>query len=155
MNIDYLHQQLELWKRWLFICMGASVSLLATAIADIPNTGSQIARYYHPEVTTGGVGYFPGWFGVWFILQTAVTIPGFLILFAKTWQMLPRSERLNTAFGFFLTAWVTFLALGVRLTLFDTTPGLIYLITLLGAVLFASYFWLKRVYMSRSEELFP
>ncbi|HLF88025.1 MAG TPA: hypothetical protein VI451_03710 [Anaerolineales bacterium] len=32
MDADYLQHQLELWKRWLYICVGASVTFLAFGI---------------------------------------------------------------------------------------------------------------------------
>lgn len=155
MDPDYLQHQLELWKRWLYVCIGASVTFLATTIADIPNFDSNATSFYHVEASVGGMGYFPGWFGVWLLLQVAITPLGFLLLFAKGWQGLPISTRLKTAYGFLLTAWVAFLAFGIRATGFDAPELLGYLVFLLGIVLSVSYLWLKRAYLTPSEELFP
>jgi hypothetical protein len=83
-------QLLEVWKHFMWVSVGASVTLLATAAAEIPNT-----RYE---------AYFPGWYAVWFILQVAITPAGLALLIGKTWRTLPLSYRLNTAFGFLAAA---------------------------------------------------
>ena len=145
MDTDYLQHQLELWHRWLYICVGVAVTLLATAIAEIPNMNGYMA-----------VGYFPGWFGVWLIFQIAITPAGFAILLGKSWQTLPLADRISTGYGFLLTAWVTFLAFGIKSAGTSAVSEAIgILILVFAGLLLGSYFWLKRLHQRSAEELFP
>ena len=100
MDIDHLEELLASWKRVLLVCLGASVTLLATAIADIPNNPNP---------------YFPGWYGVWFILQLATVTPALVLVFGSQLRKLPLAERLHTVFGYLVVAWIVLVSLGLKL----------------------------------------
>lgn len=147
MDIKYLYYQLEAWKRWLYICVGASVTLLATAIAETPNMDHKINL---------GIGDYPGWYGVWMIFQIAITPAGFAILLGGSWRTLPLAERLNPGYGFLGAAWITFLAFGIRSAdPSSSSEALGVLILVFAGLLLGSYVWLKRSPVSPTEELFP
>lgn len=142
MTTDYLEKQLENWKRLLLIMTGASVTFLATSIADIPN-------YSTP--------HFPGWFGIWLVLQLGSVPAGFMLLVGRSWRVLPLSDRLNTAFGYLSIAWLVLLTLGVRfITLTPEAVGGIGLLMIsLGLLLGAGYLLLRRARVNSPEEIFP
>ena len=139
---ENLERQLENWKRVLWMSIGASVTLFTTAVADIPN---------HVDV------YFPGWFGVWFILQLGTTPAGFAILMGKGWRPLPLSDRLNTGFGFLAVAWIVLIAFVIKAvqTLTTTLDVWIFLGVSLGFILGLSYLRLRRAHVNTPEEMFP
>jgi len=139
MTPEYLQKQLEIWKRALLVGLGASVTLLATAIADIPDSPPP---------------HFPGWFAVWFMLQLATTPAGFALLVGKSWRALALSDRLNTAFGYLGVAWITLLAFGFKAG--SSAPGALSLLVIgLGVVLAMGYVRLRRTRANAPEEMFP
>ncbi|HLO18591.1 MAG TPA: hypothetical protein VK206_27415 [Anaerolineales bacterium] len=138
MDIDSLNKRFRIWQHILFINIGASIALLATGVADLPNISSP---------------YFPGWYGVWFVVQLASFLPGFVLLFGKHWVQLPLRERLTTIFGYFAVAWITWLPAAIR----AGTPSL-YIIRLFlsGCVIIAiGYRWLRRKSVETPSEMFP
>ena len=74
MAIDSLENNLANFKRVLLIWVGAVVTLLAVAIGDIPN-------YHSP--------FFPGWYGVWLIIQVGTISPSIMLLFGSGFKKLP------------------------------------------------------------------
>ena len=139
MEIDSLEKKLMLWKQILFIVLGASITLLATGVGELPM----------------GNPFFPGWYAVWFVIQLAAILPGFVLLLGKHWVKLPLKERLNTIFGYFAVAWIVFLAFGVR-SLVLPLPGSYWWIAGLALVMIAgSYGWLYRKLFHTPEEIFP
>lgn len=139
MDIDTLEKRLEIWKRILFINIGASITLLATGIAELPNISKP---------------YFPGWYGVWFIVQLASLLPGFVLLWGKHWMQMPLRERLNTIFGYFVVAWITMLPIGIRMG--PNAPDSFNFLFLGCAIAIAiGYWWLRRKSIEIQGEIFP
>ena len=139
MEINSLEKRLEIWKRVLFINIGASFTLLATGIAELPN----ISR-----------PYFPGWYGVWFIVQLASLLPGFVLLWGKHWMQMPLRERLNTIFGYFVVAWITLLPVGIRMG--SNTPDSFNFLFLGCAIAITIGYWrLRRMSIETQNEIFP
>jgi len=106
MNIDSLSKRLEIWKRILFINIGASITLFMQAVL----------KYQESQSLT----FETSWYGVWFIVQLASFLPGFVLLWGKHWMQIPLRERLNTIFGYFAIAWFTLFPIGIRIERYES-----------------------------------
>jgi len=138
MDIKSMEKRLEIWKRILLIDIGAAFTLLATGIADLPNISEP---------------YFPGWYGVWFILLLASLFPGFILLLGKHWMQISLQDRLNTMFGFFALTWVNFFSGGIMGR--GISSEYIYFL-LVSAVAIAWGYWGSRRKILRSRsDIFP
>lgn len=142
MTPDYLEKQLANYQRMLLALAGAVVTLLATAFADIPN-------HLNP--------YFPGWFGVWFVLQLAAITPAVVLLLGSEMRKLPFAGRLNTVFGFVAAAWVALVAFGVELAgLISVSPPLLAIFLAGSGVAIGLVYWLlRRSHVNAPEAMFP
>lgn len=139
MEIDSLKKRFEIWKHILFINIGAALTLLATSIADLPNP----ARL---DV--------PGWYGIWFVVQLASFLPGFVLLWGKHWLKIPLYERLDTIFGYFVVAWLTLLAIGLRIGSTMSDPFGAFLLGCAAAIAIG-YWWSRRKSLGSQNEMFP
>jgi hypothetical protein len=139
MEINSLKKGLETWKYFLFINIGASITLLATGLAELPNLSKS---------------YFPGWYGVWFVVQLASLLPGFILLLGKHWIQIPLRDRLHTIFGYFVITLVNVLSIGLRMDPKSANPLNFFL---LGCVLTIGfcYWWLRRKSLGIQNEMFP
>lgn len=142
MTTDYLEKQLANYGRVLLVCIGAAVTLLATAIADMPN---------HPNM------YFPGWYAVWFILQLATITPAVVLLLGSELRKLPFAERLNTIFGYLAVAWIVLVAFGLKIANSGTIswPSLWSFLSGIGIMMGIVYWLLRRKYINAPEATFP
>lgn len=142
MTTAYLEQQLATYKHVLLVCIGAAVTLLATAVADMPN---------HPTL------YFPGWYGVWFILQLATITPAVVLLLGTELRKLSFAERLNTIFGYLLAAWIVLVAFGLKIANTDmiSWPLLWSFLSGIGITIGIVYWLLRRKYINAPEATFP
>ena len=142
MNIDHLEDLLANWRRVLLVCVGASITLLATAIADIPN---------------GRNPYFPGWYAVWFILQLAAVTPAIVLVLGSQLRKLPLADRLNTVFSYFAVAWIALVSFGLKLA--STIASSLALLTIFlcgtGVALGIVYLLLRRSCVKAPEAMFP
>jgi hypothetical protein len=139
MDNEVLRKRLDIWKRILLIETGAAFTLLATSIADIPNLSKP---------------YFPGWYGVWFVILIASLFPGFILLLGKHWMQIFIQERLNTIFGFFAITWINFFAVGIRSGPASSSEFNYFL--LVSAIAIAvGYWWLRRKFLSSRGDIFP
>ena len=122
--------------------IGASISLLATAIVDIPNQHDV---------------YIPGWYAVWFIIQLATITPPVVLTLGSVWRNLPFHLRINTIFGYFVVGWITLLAVGVKLASGSAISllELAFFLTGIGVVIGILYWLLRRGYLDSPESLFP
>jgi len=142
MSPEYLERQLAVYQRLLLAVLGAAVTLLATAVADLPN---------NPTL------YFPGWYAVWFILQLASLLPGAVLLGGGAFRSLPLAQRLDTGFGFLALTWIVLAALGLKLAGTLAVPWLA-LGAVLGGLALAlglAYALLRRRHVSQPEAMFP
>jgi hypothetical protein len=135
MDVEQLEKQLEFWKRGLLVALGASVTLLATTLAESPQDG------------------FWGWYFVWVIIWLAVAPPGFYLLMSKKWRKVSLSSRLNAAFGYLGCAWLVLLSAGIRGFL-SSNPGCNTLIVITAFVLGVAYWYLRKK-KDKPEEMFP
>jgi hypothetical protein len=140
MDIQTLQQRLEIWKRILFINLGASITLFVQAILIYQESGSLM--------------FGTSWYGVWLIVQLATFLPGFVLLWGKNWMQQPLFERLNTIFGYFAVAWFTLLPVGLRI---DPYSSKVFNFLWLGGaiVLAMGYRWLRRKSLGIQDEIFP
>jgi hypothetical protein len=140
MNIDALRKRFEIWKYLLFINLGASVTLFLQAILN------------HVE---SPMSYFQiSWYGVWFVVQLASFLPGFVILWGKHWVQIPLHERLNTIFGYFVVAWITLLPIGLRMGA-NTPEFFNYFFLGCASAIAIAYYWLRRKSLGIQNEIFP
>jgi uncharacterized membrane protein len=141
MTTEDLEKKLAKWKSVLLVIIGAGVTLLATAVADIPN---------HPYM------YFPGWYAVWFILQLATFTPAVALLLGSEMRKLPFAERLNTIFGYLAVAWIVSIAFVLKLAFNSYSWPLLWtLLSVLGIVIGIAYWLLRRKYVNAPEAKFP
>ena len=99
MDIHLLKNRLEIWKHVLFIVLGASITLFLQAVI------------YYLEFQT--LILQTNWYGVWFIVQLAAFLPGFVLLWGKHWMQIPLHQRLNTIFGYFAITWFNLYPVGI------------------------------------------
>lgn len=140
MDIHTLQKRLEIWKRILFINIGASITLFVQAILIYQESGSLIFQ--------------TSWYGVWFVVQLASFLPGFILLWGKHWMQIPLLERLNTIFGYFAVAWFTMLPVGLRIGPY-TSKTFNFFWLAFGIALAFSYRWLRQRSLRVSNEMFP
>ncbi|SRR6266540_6496966 len=139
MDINSLQKRLEIWRYILFMNLGASLTLIATGIAELPNLSNS---------------YLPGWYGVWSVVQLASFLPGFVLLWGKHWMQIPLHERLNTIFGYFTVAWITILPIGLRMGP-NAPDSFNYFFLGCAVVIAVAYRWLRRRSLGIHNEIFP
>ncbi len=100
MATDSLENNLANFKRILLIWIGAVVTLLIVAIADIPNFQSP---------------YFPGWYGIWLIIQVGTISPSIMLIIGSGFRKLPFPERFNTLFAYLVVSWVALVAFAIKI----------------------------------------
>ena len=140
MDINILQKRLEIWKYIWFINLGASVTLFVQAILIYQESGS--------------LAFQMSWYGVWFVVQLAAFLPGFVLLWGKHWMQIPLLERLNTIFGYFAVAWFTFLPVGLRTGPY-TSKAFNFFWLGCGIALATCYWWLRRKSHGIQNEIFP
>jgi hypothetical protein len=139
MDIHTLQKRLEIWKRILFILVGASLSLFLQAILNYQESQNLVFQ--------------TSWYGAWFVVQLSAFLPGFVLLWGKHWMQLPLLERLNTIFGYFAIAWFTLLPVGLRV---DPYASKTFNFFWLGsATMLTVGYWRLRRRLENSNEMFP
>ncbi|MGD8759884.1 MAG: hypothetical protein PVJ07_06495 [Anaerolineales bacterium] len=142
MKSEDLSAQLEMWKRALFVAWGAATTMLALALLNAPVESNDQSAL----------------FALSLFFLVAVTPPGFILLISRRWQVLPRSARLKTAFGYFAAAWTSLLALIFakwdELAKTPAGPALAVAAFGLALALWLSYRALRRG-VQRAEDIFP
>lgn len=140
MDIGILQKRLEIWKRILFILLGASLTLFLQAVLQYQESRSLIFEM--------------SWYGAWFVVQFAAVLPGFVLLWGKHWMQIPLHERLNTIFGYFAVAWLSILPVGLRIEPYESKN--FNFLWLGGAITLAvGYWWLRRKSLGSQNEIFP
>src|SRR3990172_2597105 len=122
MDTEQLEKQFQRWNRFMYVALGASITLVLISLGDVLNGD----RWTGFDNYTGGV---------WQWIQIFSTSPGFYLLWGKGWKTLPLPYRLNTIFGYFVASWFSFLALGLITA--NNNPIEIYLLIAAGAILIA------------------
>lgn len=139
MEINIVEKRLELWKRILFINLGASLTLFV----------QWVLKYMESQSLTFDVY----WYATWFIVLLASFFPGFVLLWGKHWVQLPLLERLNTIFGYFALLWFTLLPVGIRIGRYESKT---FNFVLLGcAIAIAASYWSLRRKSTGTQEMFP
>ena len=140
MDMNTLQKRLDIWKHVLFINIGASITLFVQAVLQYQESRNLIFEM--------------SWYGVWFVVQLAAFLPGFVLLWGKHWMQIPLLERLNTIFGYFAVAWFTFLPVGLKV---DPYSSKTFNFLWLGfaVALAIGYWWLRRKSLGLQNEIFP
>jgi len=141
MDTDQLEKQLQLWDRFLYMVLGASITFLIMSLSFLLN-GSRWSGF---ESDAGGV---------WQWLQIFATPPGFYLLWGKRWKALPLVHRLNTIFGYFIASWLSLLALGI-ITSHNDSGGFNFLIFGTAILIVAGYLWIRKRTTAPRDEMFP
>ena len=140
MDIHSLKKRFEIWKHIFFINLGASIVLFLQALLGY--------------LESQNLNFEASWYAVWFLVQLASLLPGFVLLFGKHWMRIPLRERLNTIFGYFVVAWFTLLPVGIRIDRYSEKSFNYFLFG--GAVAIAfGYWWLHRKSIEVQNEMFP
>ena len=128
MDTERLEKELQLWNRLMYMALGAAIAIVASSPNDFSFVGI-----------------------VWFLLQIAVTPPGFFLLFGKRWKGLPLTkERMNTVFGYLAASWLLLLIPGIL------GAGPLYFIFVIGYLIFLLFLYLRvQKKPSDSDEMFP
>lgn len=140
MDIHNLQQRLEIWKHMLFILVGASLTLFLQAILNYQESRSLIFQ--------------TSWYGMWFVVQFAAFLPGFVLLWGEHWMQIRLLERLNTIFGYFAVAWFTILPVGFQIGPYTSKTFNFFWLGC-GIALTMIYWWLRRKNLEIQNEIFP
>lgn len=140
MSIDSLNKRFEIWKYILFVNIGASFTLFLQAVLNYQGSRNLIFQ--------------TSWYGVWFIVELAAFLPGFVLLWGKHWMQIPLHERLNTIFGYFAIAWFTLLPIGLRIGRYTSKSSNYFLLGCAIAIAIV-YWWLRRKSIGTQSEIFP
>lgn len=82
MEIEPFEKELQIWNRFMYMGLGAAITIVVSIPNDFSYTGF-----------------------VWLFLQIAITPPGFILLLGKRWRNLPLTrERINTIFGYLVAS---------------------------------------------------
>jgi hypothetical protein len=151
MSIEQAEHKMAFWKHWLFMFVGACLTLLTLALTNSPpNAGILSSGRWN-------------WHLVWALVQLAGLPLGILFLFSRAWHRLPFRERLNGAGGYLIVEWVLFAAFFVKVqsdksgNVFEGLAGLLFMAGFVaaGLVLVVAYVWLASAHSGSPEEIFP
>jgi hypothetical protein len=88
MDTERLERQLSTWNKLMYMALGSVITLVV----------SSLGVFAHADL-------------IWFMVQIAITPPGFFLLFGKGWKALPLSrERVKTGLGFLFASWLSLFA---------------------------------------------
>lgn len=136
-GVQRVERGLILSKRALWFCWGGGVSLVATAF----------------DIRALDVG-FNFWYGLWVVFLLLAMLLGVTMLVNFIWPGISLHERLNTAYGYFLNAWVILVSAGIRIGGLGGGE-LIMVAFVLAIFLGLSYWLLRRLARQQAEEMFP
>ena len=141
MEIEQLEKQFQMWNRFMYMILGASIIFLLVSFGNLT---------YGRDWT--GFGNYVG--GIWSSIQLLATPPGFYLLWGRQWKGTPLSTKINTVFGYFVAGWINLLSIAF----FTETPPLTeYYILLVGSaiVMLLAYMWARKRISSPRDEMFP
>ena len=140
METEQLEKQFQMWNRFMYMILGASISLGLISFGSVT---------YGTEWP--GFGNYTG--GIWASIQFLAALPGLYLLWGRRWKPIPLSSRINTISGYFVASWLALLALGF---IMETAPATDYYLLLIGtAILLAfGYIWTLRKSLPKGE-IFP
>ncbi len=127
MDTEQLQKQLQVWDRFMYMALGAAITVVASSPNDY-----------------GFVGI------VWLLIEILTASSGFFLLWGKRWKSLPLTNRLKTIYGYLAASW---LSLFVMLIL-GAEVG--YGLFILGYTIFLGIiYWQIQKKASDSDEMFP
>lgn len=141
MDTERLEKQFQMWNRFMYVVLGASITLVTVGLGDF------LEGNRWP-----GFDNFIG--GVWQWVQLLATPPGFYLLLGKRWKTMPLSNRLNTIFGYFIASWLSFFALGL-ITANNAPTELGFLIIGSAILIALGYIWALKRTLHPRDEMFP
>ncbi len=151
MSMEPVENKMAFWKHWLFMFVGASLTMMALALTNPPpNDGILNSGRWN-------------WYVIWAIVELVGLPLGIIFLFSRDWRQLPFRERLNAAGGYFIVEWVLFAAFFVKVqsdesgNVFVGLAGLLLMAGFVaaGLAIVVAYAWLARVHSRSPEEIFP
>jgi hypothetical protein len=146
MILEQMEMRLEKWKRFVWICFGASTALILSAAADL---------VFNPR--RAGTDQYVSWLLVWILIQGAAVAPAILLTSGHEWRKVPLSLRYQCIFGSLAASWIVSFSLGLRLRLVIDAPtgDVLLLLLLLGLILAWMYFRLRKELITAPESMFP
>ena len=141
MEIVQIEKQFQMWMRFLWMILGASITLACISFGNLV--------YSHDWP---GFGNYVG--GIWTAVQLLATLPGLYLLIWRRWRPVPLTSRIHTIFGYFAAGWLNLLSLGL---IDETGPATDYYVVVGGSalLLLLGYFWTRRRASISREEIFP
>ncbi len=111
MILEQMEIHLEKWKRFVWICFGASTAQILAAAADL---------IFNPR--RAGMEQYSSWLLVWILIQIAAVTPAILLTASREWRKVPMSIRFKIIFGSLSASWIALCSFGLRLRLLIDTP---------------------------------
>jgi hypothetical protein len=169
-EIESLENQLPRWEKWLYLCYGASFTMFVNAIVrsfersylnrvfvvsaeELKLMGGSISV---PDSVVQHVAASlnaPWWSLVCGGILMAMLFPGVVLSLHSGWRKVSIHKRLNLMLGFFISAWIMLLSLGVQ-DPHNVADG--YNFLLLGsAIAIGVGFWRLRRKQTKAEVIFP
>ena len=173
-KIERLEAQLPRWEKWLFICYGMAIIMFVNAIIrGVENMYLNEAFVYtEQEIQAMGPGFTfdnippsiydavlkslnaPWWMLLVWVLMLATLYPGVLLSAHSGWRKISLTKRFNLIFGYFISAWVVFLAIWAE-NLYNPPPDGYILLLFGSAAAIGVGYWQLRRKKDKAEEVFP
>ncbi|MBN2084954.1 MAG: hypothetical protein JW748_06980 [Anaerolineales bacterium] len=146
MTIEQLELRLEVWKRCVWISLGAAAAMWAGAAAD-----------WLLRVRRIDTAEYLSWLAVWLLVQGAAVFPAVWLTFHRDWRRLTMVLRFHVVFGSLAGAWLALLAWGFHMQsgVFTYSRNTIPPILAVGMVLAGVYFHLRKRLFTAPEAIFP
>ncbi len=150
MSMEQVESKAAFWKHWLFMFVGASLTMMALALTNPPSEKILSSGHWN-------------WYLIWALVQLAGLPLGFVFLFSRDWHRLPFRERLNAAGGYLIVEWILFAAFFVKIDsdesghVIEGLAGLLLVAGFVGAglAIVVAFAWLARAHSRSAEEIFP
>jgi hypothetical protein len=150
MSMEQIESKATFWKHWLFMFVGASLTMMALALTNPPNERILSSGHWN-------------WYVIWALVQLAGLPIAAVFLFSRDWRRLPFLERLNAAGGSLIVEWVLVAAFFVKVQgdksghVFEGLTGLLLMAGFVagGLAIVVAWAWLARARNRLPEEIFP
>jgi hypothetical protein len=150
MSMEPVENKTAFWKHWLFMFVGASLTMMALALTNPPNERILSSGHWN-------------WYLIWALVQLAGLPIAVAFLFSRDWRRLPFLERLNAAGGYLIVEWILVAAFFVKIQSDESGNvfvGLAGLLLMAGFVagslaIVVAWAWLARAHNRLPEEIFP
>lgn len=167
-KIELLERQFTFWEKGLYACYAIAFTMLTHAVikahenmvlTDMLFSMERKLRTTAPLVSSqynADIWYIMGspWRSLlWIFVELAILIFATTLAFHPAWRKFPLAKRLDLIFGYFFSAWIVLLSLGVQQPS-DVQNGINVLAIASLLVLGLAYWWFRGK-QYRAEEVFP